>query len=82
MDVLLDWHIERLLESSDNDKKVQKMFGTTVMKSLYVMDVFVCACRYEESWVLLHRRTKDCAQNAEVCVDHFTTLSNVSLSND
>ncbi|KAG7273965.1 hypothetical protein CRUP_021249 [Coryphaenoides rupestris] len=22
--------------------------------------------RYEESWVLLHRRTKDCAQNAEV----------------
>lgn len=23
-------------------------------------------CRYEESWFLLHKRTKDCAQAAEV----------------
>ncbi|CAL8248396.1 unnamed protein product [Lota lota] len=31
--------------------------------------------RYEENWVLLHRRTKDCAQNAEVLDGDVVMLS-------
>ncbi|KAK0155579.1 Dysbindin [Merluccius polli] len=31
--------------------------------------------RYEESWVLLHRRTKDCAQNAEALDGDAVMLS-------